>query len=131
MLEIYRIIWRATGLAQIVLVVLSLSVAALAVVPLQYQKDIITGLAGDMEQSELMWLGAQFLGFLVLSAALKFVLGYRMSILGESAIRMIRNRIYLQQSNAADPDVDEPVQPGTLATMIAAEAEGGSLRAMA
>ncbi len=58
MLDIYQRIWRATGPAQIVLVVLSLSVAALAVVPLQYQKDIINGLAGDMERHELLRLGA-------------------------------------------------------------------------
>jgi ABC-type bacteriocin/lantibiotic exporter with double-glycine peptidase domain len=123
MLEIYQRIWRATGSGQIVLVVLSLSVAALAVVPLQYQKDIINGLAGDMERHELLRLGAQFLGFLVLSAAVKLVLGYRMSIISETAIRLIRNRIYLKQSSPTEPSVDEPVQQGTLATMIAAEAE--------
>lgn len=123
MLELYQRIWRNTGPAQIVLVVLSLAVAALAAVPLQYQKDIVNGLADGMERQELLWLGAQFLGFLVLSAAIKFVLGYRMSIVCESATRLIRTRIYLKQGNAAGPGADEPIQQGTLATMISAEAE--------
>jgi ABC-type multidrug transport system fused ATPase/permease subunit len=123
MLELYQRIWLGTWPAQIVLVVLSLSIAALAAVPLQYHKDIINGLAGSMERHELLRLGAQFLGILVLSAAVKFVLGYRMSILCETAIRLVRTRIYLKQGNAREPGVDEPVQQGTLATMIAAEAE--------
>ena len=89
MLELYQRIWRNTGPAQIVLVVLSLAVAALAAVPLQYQKEIVNGLADGMERQELLQLGAQFLGFLILSAAIKFVLGYRMSIACEFAARLI------------------------------------------
>lgn len=123
MLELYQRIWRGTGPAQIVLIVLSLSVAALAAVPLQYQKDIINGLADGMERHDLLRLGVEFFGFLVLSAALKFVLGYRVSILCEATIRLIRTRIYLGQRDVIRPKGDEPIQQGTLATMIAAEAE--------
>jgi ABC-type multidrug transport system fused ATPase/permease subunit len=123
MLELYRRIWRATASAQVVLVALSLAVAALAAVPLQYQKDIINGLAGDMDQHELLWLGVQFLGVLVLSAAVKFLLGYRTSILCESTIRLIRTRLCLNQGNEREPSVNAPIPPGTLANMIAAESE--------
>ena len=123
MLELYQRIWRNTGSAQVVLAILSITVAALAAVPLHFQKEIVNGLAEGMERQKLMQLGAQFLGVLVLSSAVKFVLGYRSSIVCESAIRLIRTRLCQKQENASDPGGEEPVQQGTLATMIAAEAE--------
>lgn len=123
MLELYQRIWRNTWRAQIVLIILSLCVAAVAALPLHYQKVIINGLAGDLDRQHLLLLGAQFLCVLVFSAALKFVLGYRMSILGEATIRLVRTRIYSREANTDRPKDEEPLQQGTLATMIAAEAE--------
>lgn len=123
MLELYQRIWRNTWRAQIVLIILSLCVAAVAALPLHYQKVIINGLAGDLGRQHLLLLGAQFLCVLVFSAALKFVLGYRMSILGEATIRLVRTRIYSREANTDRPKDEEPLQQGTLATMIAAEAE--------
>lgn len=123
MFDLYHRIWRASWRAQILLIVLSVAVAALAAVPLEYQKQIINGLAAHMEQHQLLVLGAQFLGILVLSAALKFGLGYRMSLVGEDAVRVIRDRLVLRQADPHVPDEEKPTERGTLATMIASEAE--------
>jgi len=123
LLELYRRIWSTTGRAQILLVVLSVSVAGLAAVPLQYQKAIVDGLTGDMTLKALLLLGVQFIGFIVLTSGLKFLLNYRMSILSEAVIRTLRTRLYDQKQALQAPDGGQPVPRGTLATMIAAEAE--------
>ncbi len=123
MREIYRRIWRETGRAQIVLMGLSILVAVMAAVHLQYQKDIVNGLAESMAHAELFVLGAQFLGILILTNGLNFALGYRTSILSENAVRTIRTRIFLEHARKSASDDEEALPQSTLGTMIAAEAE--------
>lgn len=120
MLELYRRIWIATGQQQIILIVLSLLVAALAAIPLQFQKDIINGLSDAMQSQQLLMLCAGYLGVLALSSGLKFAMNYRSAVLSESVIRRIRNVIY---EDNFGPQSDTDKEPGTLVTMIAAEAE--------
>lgn len=120
MLELYRRIWNATGQEQILLIVLSLAVAALAAVPLQFQKDIINGLSGTIDRRQLVMLCAGYLAVLVASSGLKFALRYKSSILSESVIRRIRETIYKDRDGV---EVWASDKRGTLVTMIAAEAE--------
>lgn len=120
MLELYRRIWSATGRAQLVLIVLSLAIAALAAAPLQFQKDIVNGLGGSIDRRQLVMLCAGYLAVLIASSGLKFVLRYRSSVLSESVIRRIREVIYKNREGAKAWTTD---QRGTLVTMIAAEAE--------
>jgi len=120
MLELYRRIWKVTGREQILLIGLSLAVAALAAVPLQYQKDIINGLGADMNKHKLITLCAAYLGVLLLNSGLKFVMNYRSSILSESVIRRIRKLVYNERHDYIASGTDER---GKLVTIIAAEAE--------
>jgi ABC-type multidrug transport system fused ATPase/permease subunit len=94
-------------------------VAALAAVPLQFQKDIINGLDEMIEQHQLVMLCAGYLAVLVMSSGLKFALQYKSSTLSESVIRRIRETLYRRRT-AEESTGDER---GTLVTMIAAEAE--------
>jgi ABC-type multidrug transport system fused ATPase/permease subunit len=123
MLALYRKIWSVTGPAQIVLIVLSVLVAALAAAPLHYQKEIVNGLAGTMNRQQLLLLCAQFLGVLVVSSGLKFALGYRSAVLGEGVIRRIRVRILGECAKGAGTEGDQRIPSGTLVTMISVEAE--------
>ncbi len=54
MIELYRRIWVVTGRQQIILIILSLLVAALAAVPLQFQKGIINGLSESMQMQQML-----------------------------------------------------------------------------
>lgn len=105
------------------LVALSLIVAALAAVPLQFQKDIINSLGPDLQMEHLLWMCAGYFAVIVVTNLFKFVLNYRSSLLGEATIRRIRTAIYDARQNT---DADLPIQTessGTVATIIAAEAE--------
>lgn len=122
MLQLYSAIWRASAGRQVILILLSLSVAALAAAPLEFQRDIVNHLTSDnIEAPHLLLLGAGMMGVILLSLALKWVLGYRAGILGEDMIRRIRQLLL-----ARTVDVDESgesVRKGTMTTAISAEAE--------
>lgn len=121
MLEFYQAIWRVTGKRQILLLVLSVAVSALAAVPLDYQKRIINGLGGDLARDELVQLAVAMGAFIVLSLVLKWVLGYQSGTLGEWVIKRMRTVVC---ENAIERNGDGPgPKRGTLANMISSETE--------
>ena len=88
MIDLYAAIWRVSGRRQIILILLSLVIAALAAVPLSYQKEIINTLTdGDMALNALLGLGAGMMAFILLSLGLKWLMGHLSGILGEDIIR--------------------------------------------
>lgn len=120
MFQLYSAIWRVSGRRQVVLILLSAAIAALAAVPLEFQKRIVNLLTkGDIDARNLVLLGAGMLAAILLSLGLKWLMGYRSGLLGEDLIRLIRNRLV---AGAEDPD-NGKVQTGTLATAVSAEAE--------
>lgn len=122
MLEFYQAIWRVTGRRQILLLVLSVAVSALAAVPLDYQKRIINGLGGDLTQDALVRLAVEMGAFILLSLALKWLLGYQSGTLGEWVIKRLRTVVC---ENAIDRTARDGAGPkrGTLANMISSETE--------
>lgn len=122
MLRLYAAIWRASAGRQIILIVLSIAVAGLAAVPLEFQRDIINHLTSDdVEVERLLLLGAGMMAVILLSLALKWVLGYRAGTLGEDIIRMIRQRLLVRSADMSK--TGEDVRKGTMTTAISAEAE--------
>jgi ABC-type multidrug transport system fused ATPase/permease subunit len=84
-LELYGAIWRVTGRQQLLLIALSVIVAALAAAPLKSQELVINRLVEGGDIRRVAWLCAGLLGIMLLSAALKFPLNFRLSILGEQS----------------------------------------------
>jgi ABC-type bacteriocin/lantibiotic exporter with double-glycine peptidase domain len=123
MTDLYRAVWRVTGRQQLVLIVLSLLVAAAAVVPLKFQELAINSLVRGGDLHRLAWLCGGFAGAILVSAALKFVLGLRLSIVGERVVLLIRERLYRDHVAAAAHDAAGGPTRGRLVAMLAAEAE--------
>ena len=125
MLNFYRTIWRATWRQQVLLIVLSVTVAGLAAVPLKIQQLAINELVYDRKSlEELMWLCVGYLGVVLINAALKFVRRYRMSVLAEQTVLRIRRSLYAKSVAGGDAGSSE-VSPekGTLLGMITSDAE--------
>jgi ABC-type bacteriocin/lantibiotic exporter with double-glycine peptidase domain len=121
--DLYRVIGRITGRQQVLLIGLSIVVAALAAAPLKFQQLVINSLVEDGEVSRVAWLCAGFLAATLLSAGLKFALSYRLSVVGEDIVLRIRERLYAKYvSDIASGAPDAP-ERGTLVTMLAADAE--------
>ena len=123
MIDFYKAIWLATWRQQIPLILLSIIVAALAAAPLDFQKEAINGLVAGEDGDKLLMLCAGYLGIILLSAALKFLLNFRISALGEAVIRLIRERLYARYVEDTVAEAGQISTKGTLVTMISAEAE--------
>jgi ABC-type bacteriocin/lantibiotic exporter with double-glycine peptidase domain len=123
MVALYRAVWRVTGRQQLRLIGLSVPVAALAAAPLKFQQLVVNSLVQHGDVHRLTWLCAGFLGVVLLSAALKFLLTLNLSMVGERVIRLIRERLYANQVSAAASGARHAPKRGTLVTMLSAEAE--------
>lgn len=121
MIDLYRAIWRVSGRQQIVLIILAVLVAALAAVPLKFQQLVVNSLVEHGDVVRLAWNCAGFIAAVLLSAGLKFVLGLRLSELGEDVVRRIRARLYRNHVERARTEGNGDT--GALVTMLGAEAE--------
>jgi hypothetical protein len=83
--DLYRVIWRITGRQQLLLIPLSVVVAALAAAPLKFQQLVINSLVYGGDIDRVAWPCAGLLGVTLLSAALKFALNFRLSILASAS----------------------------------------------
>ncbi|MBV1895766.1 MAG: ABC transporter ATP-binding protein [Rhodobacteraceae bacterium] len=123
MFSLYTAIWRVSGSRQIVLILLSIAIAGLAAAPLSFQKDIINELTSHgLKTDVLIRLCTWMMLVILLSLSLKWVLGFRVSILGEDIIRLLRNRIYSGSKHDKSKGF-AGIPTGTLATVISAESE--------
>ena len=119
MYQLYAAIWRVSSGRQIVLILLSSAVAALAAAPLGFQKEIVNGLTdAALDRQKLFLLCGGMIAVILFSLTLKWLLNYRASLLGEDVIRLVRDRVY---TNAVEADQHQSM--GTLATILSAEAE--------
>ncbi len=122
MFRLYATIWRVSSGRQIILIALSLAIAALAAAPLEFQRDIVNHLTDQqIEVDHLLLLGGGMMGVILLSLGLKWVLGYRAGTLGEDLIRLIRQRLLARTVDVAE--AGENMRKGTMSTAISAEAE--------
>ncbi len=122
MVELYRQIWIRTAREQLVLILLSVIVAVLAAVPLDYQKRIVNGMTESAQWTELLRLGLEMFGVVLISLGLKGFLAYRTGLLAEDVARQIR----LDRFDAAVRTTDGKSvarHTGTLANIVSSEAE--------
>ena len=63
-----------------------MTVAALAAAPLKFQQLVINSLVYGGDIHRVAWLCAGLLGVVLLSAALKFALNFRLSVVGERIV---------------------------------------------
>jgi ABC-type bacteriocin/lantibiotic exporter with double-glycine peptidase domain len=121
---LYRRIWHLTGRTQLLLAGLSIAVAALAAAPLHFQREIVNGLTYGTSLDEVLALGAQYASVVLLTTVLKFFLQYRSALLGEAMVRRIRRRISSNYSRDRQGGAPSRRAPGTVVSMLTAEAEG-------
>jgi ABC-type multidrug transport system fused ATPase/permease subunit len=123
LLDLYRAVWRVSGRQQLVLIGLSVIVGTLAAAPLKFQQLVVNKLVEGGDIHRVAWLCAGLLGVSLLSTVLKFALNFKLSVLGESIVLLVRERLYTAYVSDALPDTTGGPKRGTLVTMLTAEAE--------
>ena len=122
MKELYAAIWRTTGRQQMFLILLSVVVAGLAAVPLDFQKKIVNAISNGTAFDQILVLGLQMALVILVSLSLKWLLGYRAGLVGEGVIRLIRAT---KVKDWAKPEHSpgEDSKKGTLANIVSSESE--------
>jgi ABC-type multidrug transport system fused ATPase/permease subunit len=128
LLDLYRATWQVTGRQQLLLITLAVTVAALVTALLKCQQLFVNSLVGGGDIQRIAWLCAGVLGATLLSAALKFALNYRVSVMGERIVLLLRERLYAQCVGRPAPGAAGTPKRGTLVTMLAAERVKSGLR---
>jgi ABC-type bacteriocin/lantibiotic exporter with double-glycine peptidase domain len=130
--NIFRYVLIASGVHQLLLLALGVSLFLLEIVPLELQRRIINDLVKGRPYSWVVTLGAAYAGVGLVQGGIKLVLNACRGWIGERAIRDLRGRIYAVSQ--MPPDVLAAVEAqGNAVSMIVAEVEpiggfvGGSI----
>ncbi|MET0606727.1 MAG: ABC transporter ATP-binding protein [Beijerinckiaceae bacterium] len=91
--KLTRFAWRTSGAHQIYVGVLAVAVALLNFAPIDLQRRIVDGPIANKDVAALVWLGAIYLGVVLIQAALKYCLMVYQSWVSESAIKISREQL--------------------------------------
>lgn len=114
--SLYGFVWRMSGWRQFVASGLAISVALLAMAPLELQRLIVDDVIVDRNFEMLIWLGAIYLAAIILQQVLKFIMRVYRGWIGESATRFAREHLSsIYRRRKATPE------SGTAVTVISTE----------
>ena len=112
--RIFAFAWRESARHQPWLCLLAAAIFPLTMVPLELQRRIIDRAIGDQNLDLLFWLGALYLGTVVLQGGLKYLLRVYRAFVGERATLRLRRTVHHQ-------DRDE--EQGQTVSIVASEVE--------
>src|SRR6516162_2122434 len=119
---VFRYALATSGVHQLLLLVLTVSVFLLEVVPLELQRRIVNDLAKDRAYSAVIILCAVYAGVVLLQGGTKLVLNVYRGWVGERATRDLRRRIHsvIEAPPTSSPGMEAQ---GIAVSMIVAEVE--------
>ena len=120
--SVFRYALATSGVHQLLLLGLTVSVFLLEVVPLELQRRIVNDLAKDRAYSAVIILCAVYAGVVLLQGGTKLVLNVYRGWVGERATRDLRRRIHsvIEAPPTSSPAMDAQ---GIAVSMIVAEVE--------
>ena len=92
--SIFAFAWRDSGRHQPWLCLLAVLIFPLTMVPLELQRRIIDRAIGDQKLELLLWLGAIYLGAVLLQGGLKYLLRVYGAFVGERATLKLRGAVH-------------------------------------
>ena len=97
--SVFGFSWRESGQHQPWLCLLAVLVFPLTMVPLELQRRIIDRAIGDQNLDLLFWLGALYLGTVVLQGGLKYLLRIYRAFVGERATLKLRGAVHKEEAH--------------------------------
>jgi ABC-type multidrug transport system fused ATPase/permease subunit len=120
--NIFQYALMVSGVHQLLLPTLSISVFLLEIVPLELQRRITNNLVNDRPYDWVIALCAVYAGVVLVQGGLKLVLNIYRGWAGERAIRDLRQRIYAVSETLSSTSPVSEAQ-GNAVSMIVAEVE--------
>lgn len=128
--SVYTYIFRKSRNQQAVVIAITLALLPLAPVPLELQRRMLDEAVANRDFDLLIWLGMLYVGALLLSSGLKFLMRYQRELISASIVRALRKSVYFFIYTAApDPVFDEKgnrideVDEGAVVSMMSSEVE--------
>jgi len=118
---LFRFVLGTSGLHQLLLVILTITVFLIELVPLELQRRIVNDLVKNREYRAVVVLCAVYAGVVLTHGSLKLVLNVYRGWVSEGAIRDLRRRIRILMERA--PVTGAPEAQGIEVSMIVAEVE--------
>jgi ABC-type bacteriocin/lantibiotic exporter with double-glycine peptidase domain len=92
--NVFALAWRESRRHQPWLCLLALSIFPLTMAPLELQRRVVDQAIGGQELELLLWLGAAYLGVVLLQGVLKYALHVWRSMVSERAILNLRRALH-------------------------------------
>src|SRR6516165_5827437 len=120
--SVFRYVLATSGLHQLLLLALTVSVFLLEVVPLELQRRIVDNLVKDRPYRRVVILCAVYAGAVLVQGGTKLILNVYRGWVGERAIRDLRHRIHsvIEVPTTSSPAAQEQ---GIAVSMIVAEVD--------
>src|SRR5271167_1082338 len=120
--SVFRYVLATSGVHQLLLLALTVSVFLLEVVPLELQRRIVNDLVKDRPYRWVITLCAVYAGVVLVQGGTKLVLNVYRSWVGERATRDLRRRIHVLISSPSSASSGAEAE-GVQASMIIAEVD--------
>src|ERR1700751_2271363 len=120
--SVFRYVLATSGIHQLLLVAMTVSVSLLEVVPLELQRRIVNDLVKDRPYRWVITLCAVYAGVVLVQGGTKLILNVYRAWVGERAIRGLRHRIH-KVIEAPSPSSPAAEAQEIAVSMIVAEVE--------
>jgi hypothetical protein len=97
-------VWRASGMHQFHVGLIAIAVALFNLAPIDLQRRIIDDAITNGNVEALLFLGAVYLGIILLQGALKYTLFFYQGWVGESAVTAARDQLAARASERSSQD---------------------------
>lgn len=124
--SVYRYIFERTFRSQAVVIGLTLALIPLAPVPLELQRRMLDDAVATGNLDLLGWLGVLYLGAMLLSAALKFMMRTQRELISAHVVRMLRRSVFYNLYTLAPAwreDDPNEIDEGAVVSIMSSEVE--------
>lgn len=127
--NVYAYLYKYSFRQQILVIALTLSLLPLAPVPLELQRRILDDAVANKDLDLLLWLGALYVGALLLAAAIKFSMQVQRELISVGIVYSLRKSVYrcfytiLPKKKEGAPDDQDYVNEGAVVSMLSSEVE--------
>jgi ABC-type bacteriocin/lantibiotic exporter with double-glycine peptidase domain len=127
--NVYAYLFKYSSRQQFIVIALTLSLLPLAPVPLELQRRILDDAVANKDVDLLIWLGALYLGSLLLAALLKFAMQVQRELISAGIVFSLRKSVYrcfytiLPKNKRTTPPDTDYVNEGAVVSMLSSEVE--------
>ena len=127
--NVYAYLYKHSLRQQLIVIALTLSLLPLAPIPLELQRRLLDDAVANRDVDQLIWLATLYLGALLLTATLKFIMKVRRELISVGIVYSLRKSVFKSFYYFLPKERKEGIGPidyvneGAVVSMISSEVE--------